>query len=250
MDVHNGSVAPNAQTELEPHSSNSELVRDAIIGLADGLTVPFALTAGLSSVGSTHLVILGGLAELFAGSISMGLGAYLAALTDTKHYEVEFARETRQIANSADLEDEEMYGLFAEYGLGREVVEPLARQLRGDPEAWVKFMMDFELKLERPKTSRGWISALVMGISYFVGGLIPMIPYFAVHSVNKALFISIGVTCVVLLIFGYCKAIATGTTKRAALYGAVETLGIGALAAGVSYGIVRGVNKGLGGTTG
>ncbi|KAF8855047.1 DUF125-domain-containing protein [Acephala macrosclerotiorum] len=115
---------------------------------------------------------------------------------------------------------------------------------------WVKFMMDFELKLERPKHLSAWISVLVMGISYFLGGLIPMIPYFAVSNVDRALFISISITCIVLPIFEYCKAIATGTTKRTAMYGAVETLAIGALAAGASYGIVRGVDKGLGGTVG
>ena len=153
-------------------------------------------------IGSTHLVILGGLAELFAGSISMGLGAYLAAITDIKHYEVEEARERRQVLNSADQEDEEMYRLFAVYGLQKGMVRPLAQHLRTDPDAWIKvrsasvmllpsskginlgkfvqikhkyeadfykFMMDFELKLEKPKTSKGWKSALMMGISYFLG---------------------------------------------------------------------------------
>ncbi|KFH43150.1 Vacuolar iron transporter-like protein [Hapsidospora chrysogenum ATCC 11550] len=161
---------------LERHTENDGLVRDAIIGLADGLTVPFAVTAGLSSInqeqtriGSTTLVILGGAAELFAGSISMSLGAYLATVTDAQHFHVEEAREQRQVADTPGLEGEMVVDMFAMYGLSREEISPLLENFRRNPEAWVKFMMDFELKLERPLPSQPFRSALTMGMAYFIG---------------------------------------------------------------------------------
>ncbi|KAF2110358.1 Ccc1 family [Lophiotrema nucula] len=225
----------------EHHTSNGAWVRDAIIGFADGLTVPFALTAGLSSIGSSHLVILGGLAELFAGSISMGLGAYLAALTEKNHYAVELLRERREVESVPSEEIEEIYDIFQPYGVSRGSVEPLVKELVRDKEAWVRFMMVFELGLQEPASSRLYLSALVMGLSYFFGGLVPMIPYFAIKDVTRALFVSIGITVVILLAFGYVKAIVTGTSKRGAVRGALETLVVGVLAAGASYGIVKGL---------
>ncbi|KAF2192107.1 DUF125-domain-containing protein [Zopfia rhizophila CBS 207.26] len=227
----------------EKHAENGAVVRDAIIGFADGLTVPFALTAGLSSIGSSRLVIIGGLAELFAGAISMGLGAYLAALTEKKHYEVEEARERKEVEEMPEAEEEEIYEIFKPYGIKRKSVRPIVEELKGDKESWVKFMMRHELNLPEPPTSRLYLSALTMGLSYFFGGLIPMIPYFAIPNVNKALFVSIGVTIAILLGFGYVKAIVTGTSKRGAVVSAVQTLAVGVLAAGASYGIVRGIER-------
>ncbi|KAF2232630.1 DUF125-domain-containing protein, partial [Viridothelium virens] len=223
------------------------LLRDTSLGLADGLTVPFALTAGLSSLGSSRLVILGGLAELFSGAISMGLGAYLAAATEQKQYEVAEARAQKEVEAEREVRvEEKTYRVLAGYGIspgaGRGVVEELRRR----PEEWVNFMMAFELRLEKPKTSQNWMSALAMGSSYFIGGLIPMIPYFASHNVNFALFLSIGITAAILLLFGFAKAKAMGTTKIAALWSALHTLVVGALAAGASYGIVRAVNSAKG----
>lgn len=234
------------KSHSEKHKSYNEMLRDAIIGFADGLTVPFALTAGLSAVGSTHIVIIGGTAELFAGAISMGLGAWLAAKTEEKHYLVEEAREKHEVRNMPQAEEEEIYEIFYQYGIPRASVEPLVECLKKDEEMWVKFMMDFELQLSKPDASRAWISALVMGLSYFIGGLIPMIPYFAYKNVNRALFMSIGITIFLLIGFGYVKAILTGMKRRDILASIVQTVAVGVLAAGTSYGIVSGINSAMG----
>ncbi|KAF2460128.1 VIT family-domain-containing protein [Lineolata rhizophorae] len=231
-----------SSSHSEQHSSHGEIIRDTIIGFADGLTVPFALTAGLSSTGSTRLVILGGLAELFSGAISMGLGAYLASITEKKAYEVEEAREYREVAEQPLAEEEEIFEIFDNYGIERERVMPVVEGLKMNPDMWVKFMMDFELKLEKPNTRRAWISAFVMGMSYFVGGLIPMLPYFFV-ALPTALFVSIAITVVILIVFGYVKAAVSGTDRAGCLFSAVQTLLVGAAAAGTSYAIVRGVDS-------
>jgi VIT1/CCC1 family predicted Fe2+/Mn2+ transporter len=254
------------QPHQEKHSGHGEIIRDSILGFADGLTVPFAVTAGLSSVGSLNLVILGGLAELFAGAISMGLGAFLAAITERKHYAVEEARELREVFECPKAEEQEIYDIMGEYGLDRERVRPVVEGLMSNKDMWVKvrgcfftpsprghrksklvrvwqFMMDFELKLEKPRNSRAWISALVMGLSYFLGGLIPMIPYFAFHNINHALFTSIAITALILVVFGFVKAVITGCTRKDAIISSLQTLMIGIIAAGTSYGIVRGVNQ-------
>lgn len=158
-------------SHAEGHTRHGDLVRDCIIGFADGLTVPFALTAGLSALGSSKLVILGGLAELFSGSISMGLGAYLAAVTDKKHWEVEEKRERREVAECPQAEEEEIYEIFETYGISREECRGVVTGLRANEDMWVQFMMDFELKLEKPATNKAWIEGLVMGIAYFLGKL-------------------------------------------------------------------------------
>ncbi|KAK3116951.1 Protein ccc1 [Teratosphaeriaceae sp. CCFEE 6253] len=227
----------------EGHTGHGELVRDTIIGFADGLTVPFALTAALSSLGSAKLVILGGLAELFAGSLSMGLGAYLAAVTEMKHYEVEELRERAEVKEKPKAEEEEIYEIFEQYGIARTQSKGVVEGLKANEDMWIRFMMDFELKLEKPRTKMAWIEGLVMGVSYFLGGLLPMIPYFAFTNVNHALFTSIGITVLVLVVFGYVKALVTGCRQADAAWSAVQTLIVGAVAAGASYGIVRGVNS-------
>ncbi|EMF14306.1 protein CCC1 [Sphaerulina musiva SO2202] len=241
QDVEKATTQSTSSGHAEGHSTNGIFVRDSIIGFADGLTVPFALTAGLSSLGSSKVVILGGLAELFAGSISMGLGAYLAAKTDLKHYEVEEKRERREVKDCPAAEEEEIYDIFDQYGIPRLASAGVVESLKKDEDAW--FMMDFELKLEKPLLKTAWVEGLVMGISYFFGGLFPMIPYFVTKQINEALFVSIGITVVILLAFGYVKGKATGCSVRDSAIGAVETLFIGALAAGVSYGIVKGINS-------
>ncbi|KAK3642611.1 Protein ccc1 [Elasticomyces elasticus] len=227
----------------ENHTGHGVLLRDAIIGFADGLTVPFALTAGLSSLGSSKLVILGGLAELFAGSLSMGLGAYLAAVTEKKHYEVEELRERREVKEKPQAEEDEIYDIFEQYGIGRSQSKGVVEGLKANEDMWVRFMMDFELKLVKPVTKMAWIEGAVMGVAYFFGGLLPMIPYFALHNVTHALFTSIGITAVILVVFGYVKAIVTGCRHKDAAWSAVQTLIVGVVAAGASYGIVRGVNS-------
>ncbi|KUI69900.1 Vacuolar iron transporter 1.1 [Cytospora mali] len=240
----------NPDPHAETHSNNGDMIRDMTIGFADGLTVPFALTAGLSSLGSTRLVVIGGLAELFSGMISMGLGAYLAAATERQHWEAEYAREQWEVDHCPDREREEIYEVLEKYGISRAaasgVVDELCVATPRGKERWVNFMMDFELQLPEPDTSAAWVSAVTMGLSYFVGGLIPMIPYFIMETAQQALFVSIGITVIILLVFGYIKTWVTIHNKRAGLWGALHTLLIGALAAGTSYVIVRLLDSGDG----
>lgn len=214
--------------------------------------MPFALTAGLSSLGSTKLVVIGGLAELFSGMISMGLGAYLAAATERQHWEAEYERERWEVDNCPEREREEIYEVLNKYGISRDaargVVDELCVATPKGKERWVNFMMDFELQLPEPDTSAAWVSAVTMGLSYFVGGLIPMIPYFVMNSAQQALLVSIAITVVILLVFGYVKTWVTIHNKRAGVWGALHTLLIGALAAGTSYGIVRLLDSGDGST--
>ncbi|KAH8896164.1 vacuolar iron transporter [Thozetella sp. PMI_491] len=227
----------------EKHTSHSEILRDIIIGFSDGLTVPFALTAGLSSLGDSHLVVIGGLAELFSGAISMGIGGYLAASTERQHYLSEQAREREEVICQPEEEREEIYGIMEKYGISREASTPLVEQLSRNPEQWVRFMMDFELRLEFQTANRAWVSAVAMGLSYFIGGLVPMIPYFALQNATHALFVSIGITAVILLVFGYIKSWITIRKGRATIWGAFQTLLVGAIAAGTSYGIVRALDS-------
>jgi len=227
----------------ERHNKNGDIIRDLIIGFADGLTVPFALTAGLSSLGSSRLVVIGGLAELCSGAISMGLGAYLAAVTDRDHYIAEEKRERVEVLTRPEDEKEEIYVILEGYGISREASKPVVVTLESNPDKWIEFMMAFELKLEKPNVSRAWVSAATMGVAYFIGGLIPMIPYFAITDVTHALFISIGITIVILLCFGFSKNYFTVKSKRSGIHGALQTLLIGVLAAGTSYGIVRALDS-------
>ncbi|KAK0712541.1 VIT family-domain-containing protein [Lasiosphaeria miniovina] len=231
---------PAAAAHVERHSGGYDAVlRDVILGFSDGLTVPFALTAGLSSLGSTRIVIMGGLAELFSGMISMGLGAYLAGVSERQHWEAEHARECWEVDHVPDEERSEIYDILARYGVTRAAAEPMVSQLCADKTTWVNFMMDFELSLPEPDVSRAWVSAATMGLSYFVGGLIPMLPYFFMDQASQALLVSVAITVVILLLFGYAKNWLTIRTKKAGVWGALQTLVIGALAAGTSYAIVR-----------
>jgi len=241
---------PPAEHHLHghPHSEkhtttggHDAVLRDIIIGFSDGLTVPFALTAGLSSLGSSKIVIIGGLAELFSGMISMGLGAYLACLTERQHWEAEHARECWEVDHVPELERAEVFDILCrDYGVSRAAATPMVDELCRDKDKWVRFMMDFELRLPEPDKGRAWISAATMGLSYFVGGLVPMLPYFfIVEDVQRALLASVVVTAVILLGFGFLKNWVTIRTRKAGVWGAFQTLVIGAAAAGTSYLIVR-----------
>lgn len=128
----------DAHTANESHSDHGDVIRDVIIGFADGLTVPFALTAGLSSLGSSKLVIIGGLAELFSGVISMGLGAYLAAVTDREHYQNEAAREKREVTEKPEAEKEEIFDIFAEYGINRTASQGVVECLTSNENNWIR----------------------------------------------------------------------------------------------------------------
>lgn len=229
---------PTPQVDQARIDSN-DILRDVIIGFSDGLTVPFALTAGLSSLGSTKLVIMGGLAELFSGMISMGLGAYLAAVTERDHYTSEEQRERKQVDCMPDEQRAEIFCILEKYQVSRAAAAPLVAELCKNRDQWARFMVDFSLRLERPNIHRAWISGVTMGMSYFIGGLIPMVPYFIMAKVGDAFLVSIAVTAFILIVFGYIKNFVAVRNHRAGAWGAVQTLIIGVLAAGTSYGIVK-----------
>ncbi|EXK23682.1 hypothetical protein FOMG_19557 [Fusarium oxysporum f. sp. melonis 26406] len=244
-DVHNMQAAYNKPTASTPkqYAKYKDHLSNIIIGFSDGLTVPFALTAGLSATGSIKLVIMGGLAELFAGAISMGLGAWLAADTDRQHYEKELTRKEQEVHQMPNAEEHEIHDIFAEYGISHEASTAVVQSLRANPDMYIKFMMHFKLRLEKPGSFKSWLSALFMGLSYFIGGLIPMVPYFCFKNVYHALFASIGISVVILLTFGYVKAHITGLDTKESAFSAVQTLVVGAFAAATSYGIVRGLDR-------
>lgn len=228
-------------THIEHHFTGSEIVRDVVIGMSDGLTVPFALAAGLSGVAnSTSIVITAGLAEIAAGSIAMGLGGYLAARSDAEHYASERETEQREVNTMPEKETEEVEMVFLAYGLEKEQSALVANSLRQRPEAWIDFMMRFELGLEKPNPKRALTSALTIGLSYIAGGLIPLTPYMLVPNVSTALRYSVVVTLAALLIFGYIKARFTGARP---FRSAFQTALIGGLAAAVAYGLAKYISK-------
>ena len=217
----------------ERHFTGKEIVRDVVIGMADGLTVPFALAAGLSgAVKSTNVVVIAGLAEIAAGSIAMGLGGYLAARSDAEHYDSEREREVREVHELPDEEEREVREVLHEWGMAPEESGPVVQALRKRPTAWVDFMMRFELGLEKPDPGRAVRSAGTIAASYVVGGLIPLFPYMVIHQANQALMLSVVVTLIALGVFGYVKGRFTGL---APLRSASQTMVIGALAAGVAF---------------
>ena len=222
---------------IESHFTGGETVRDVVIGMSDGLTVPFALAAGLSgAVASAHVVVVAGLAEIAAGSIAMGLGGFLAAKSDAEHYEQELAREKRETETIPEAEASEVSALFASYGLTEEESKPIVSVLRQKPDAWVSFMMRFELGLEEPRPGRALWSALTISGAYAVGGLVPLSPYMLLSQMHSAFLLSVTVTLLALFVFGYVKGRYTGA---APLRGAIQTLIIGALAAGAAYLIAK-----------
>lgn len=227
------------RTHAERHFTGSALVRDIVLGMSDGLTVPFALAAGLSgAVSSGRIIITAGLAELAAGAIAMGLGGYLAARGDAEHYSSELAREEREVETKPEEERLEIIELFRQYGLSPEesgsVVEALAKR----PRAWRDFMMRFELGLEEPDPKRALRSAITIGGSYIAGGLIPLAPYFLVEAVRSALFASVAVTLVALLVFGSVKGRFTGSRP---LRSGLQTVFIGGVAAAAAFALARAI---------
>ena len=199
-----------ATPHAEKHFTATETVRDIVIGMADGLTVPFALAAGISGAVATNphastLVVTAGFAEIAAGSIAMGLGAYLAAKTDFEHYASERKREVQETVELPDVETEEVAKVFRHYGLSDAEMAPIVNAIISNQENWVDFMMRFELGLEEPHPKRARISALTIAISYIVGGLIPLTPYILLSSVRTGLLYSVGVTLLALAFFGWVK---------------------------------------------
>src|SRR5580765_8167854 len=196
---------------VERHFTSGESVRDIVIGMSDGLTVPFALAAGLSgAVDSTSIVITAGLAEIAAGSIAMGLGGYLAARSDAEHYASERRREETEIRDIPAAEIKEVTDVLGAYGVSVEAAAPVVRALKARPEAWIDFMMRFELGLERPDPKRALVSAGSIAGAYIAGGLIPLAPYFMFAAAARALTISVAFTLLALFAFGYVKGHFTG----------------------------------------
>lgn len=224
-------------THLERHFTSSNFVRDVVIGMSDGLTVPFALAAGLSgAIANTRFIVIGGLAEIAAGAIAMGLGGYLAARGDAEHYEQEREREYREIKEIPEEEMAEVGRVFQNYGLSAEESEPVVEALSKRPDAWVDFMMRFELGLEEPDPKRAVTSAGTIAASYVAGGLIPLSPYILLSSAYRALIFSAIVTLAALGLFGFIKGRYTGSN---ALRSAAQTVVIGGLAAAVAFALAK-----------
>jgi len=227
----------------ERHFTASEVVRDIVIGMSDGLTVPFALAAGLTggltgTANPTSIIVTAGLAEIAAGSIAMGLGGYLAAKSDAEHYAKEREREKREVAEIPHEEMKEVAEVFEEYGLTREQTRPLVEALRKQPQKWIDFMMRFELGLEQPDPKRALTSALTIGGAYAVGGFVPLAPYMAMKNASIALLFSIAVTLLALLVFGFIKGRFTGMRP---VRSALQTALIGSVAAGAAFLIARAI---------
>lgn len=222
---------------VEKHFTAGDAVRDVVIGMSDGLTVPFALAAGLTgAISQTHIILTAGFAEIAAGSIAMGLGGYLAARGDAEHYAHEQAREEHEIVAIPEAEAQEVREIFQSYGLSSDECATVIGSLRRRPKDWVAFMMRFELGLEKPEPSRAWKSALTIAIAYIVGGVIPLSAYLFLSDAHSALRLSVVVTLVALAVFGGIKGRFTGVPV---IRSALQTSIIGGLAAAAAFGIAR-----------
>jgi VIT1/CCC1 family predicted Fe2+/Mn2+ transporter len=229
-------ASSSAAHHHETHFQSGDTVRDIVIGMSDGLTVPFALAAGLSgAINSLHIIVLAGLAEIAAGAIAMGLGGYLAARGDAEHYRNERLREEREVVERRRDEEEEIYQIFDAYGVERHEATPVLTALQRNPPAWVDFMMRFELGLEEPQASRALRSAMTIAGSYVLGGLIPLLPYM-LGTPRTALPASVGITLLALLLFGAIKGRITGA---GAARSGLQTVTIGGLAAAAAFGLAH-----------
>ncbi len=226
---------------IEKHFTSGEVVRDVVIGMSDGLTVPFALAAGISGAVMsanmpTNIIVTAGFAEIVAGSIAMGLGGYLAGRTDVEHYESEYAREMYEIDKMLQHEKDEVVEILENYGLTEEESIPIVESLAARPNDFADFMMRFELGLEKPEPRRALQSGLTIGGAYIFGGLIPLVPYILINEAHTALLWSVAVTVLALFVFGYIKGIFTGASP---IKSALQTCLIGSLAAAVAFGLAR-----------
>lgn len=221
----------------EEHLTSSDWIRDVVIGMSDGLTVPFALAAGLSgAVDSTGIIVIAGIAEIAAGSIAMGLGGYLAGKTEQDHYNTELKREYYEVEHMHDREIAETKEFFSSLGLSEAVQDKATEEIARDKDKWVSFMMKYELGLDQPDPKRATKSALNIGFSYVVGGLVPLSPYFFVDSPLTGLKFSVVVTLICLFIFGWFKSKITGV---APLPGALRVTLIGAMAAAAAFAVAK-----------
>ncbi|RED54725.1 VIT1/CCC1 transporter family protein [Cohnella lupini] len=230
---------PEKEPHLEKHFKASEFIRDVVIGMSDGLTVPFALAAGLSgSVSGTNLVVIAGVAEIAAGSIAMGLGGYLAARTDREHYENERKREQREISEVPDREKEEVAEILKQWGLKEPNITSAVESISDNPDNWVDFMLKHELGLEKPQPQpqRARNSSLTIGLSYIIGGFIPLLPYIFISRAQTALITSVIATIIALFIFGYIKGRYTGYRP---FRSAGQTTLVGGVAAGIAFMVAK-----------
>jgi VIT1/CCC1 family predicted Fe2+/Mn2+ transporter len=223
---------------VESHFEASDTVRDVVIGMADGLTVPFALAAGLTgtAAATSKLVVIAGLAEIAAGSIAMGLGGYLAARTDRDHYESERARELRETIELPQKERDEVADVFRGFGMSEENIKPVVDAISADQTRWVDFMMRFELGFEKPDPLRARNSAATIAVSYILGGLVPLSSYMLLDNLQTALTVSVVVTLLALFAFGYFKGKLTGIPP---FRGGLQTVVIGGLASAAAFGLAR-----------
>ena len=222
---------------IEHHLKSSDLLRDVVIGMSDGLTVPFALAAGLSgAVDSTSIIVIAGIAEIAAGSIAMGLGGYLAGKTEQDHYTSELKREYYEVDHLRHREIEETKEFFKNIGLSEELQNKATEEIAKDKKQWVEFMMKYELGLDKPDPKRATKSALNIGLSYVFGGLVPLSPYFFIDSPTQALSISLVVTLLCLFVFGWFKSKITGVHPW---WGAIRVTMIGAAAAAAAFGVAK-----------
>jgi VIT1/CCC1 family predicted Fe2+/Mn2+ transporter len=225
---------------VERHFTASAVVRDVVIGMSDGLTVPFALAAGLSgAIQQAGIIVTAGLAEIAAGSIAMGLGGYLAAKSDAEHYVAEKRREEQEVLDVPREEMREVAEVFREYGIAEELIKPVVEAMSKKPKEWVDFMMRFELGLEKPDPRRARISAAVIAGAYVVGGLIPLAPYMLMHDPRMALWVSVVMTLTALAVFGLIKGRFTGARP---LKSAIQTTVTGGLAAAAAFMIARAIS--------
>jgi VIT1/CCC1 family predicted Fe2+/Mn2+ transporter len=227
----------------ESHLQSSDLLTDVVIGMSDGLTVPFALAAGLSGAvhGDVSIIWIAGIAEIAAGSIAMGLGGYLAGKTEQDHYASELKNEYWELTNKREAEIQEVRKVFLDWGLSKETAEEATLEIIKDDKRWVDFMMKYELGLEKPDPKRATRSAFNIGLSYVVGGFVPLIPYFYVTEALDGLKISAIITLICLFIFGFFKSKITGINPWT---GGLKVMMIGALAAGAAFSIAKLIEAG------
>jgi predicted membrane protein (TIGR00267 family) len=227
----------HSHDHIESHLKSSDFLRDVVIGMSDGLTVPFALAAGLSgAVDASNIIVIAGIAEIAAGSIAMGLGGYLAGKTEQDHYKSEVKREYDEVENLRHVEIAETKEFFANIGLSADLQEKATQEIAQDKDRWVDFMMKYELGLDKPDPKRATKSAMNIGFSYVAGGIIPLSPYFFIAESSEALKYSVLATIICLFVFGYFKSRVTGVH---ALWGAIRVTLIGAIAAAAAFGVAK-----------
>jgi len=224
----------------EQHKKNTNIVRDIIIGMSDGLTVPFALTAGLSGVLDTnHLIIVSGLAEITAGCISMGLGGFLAGQSEAEHYDAELKIEHKEIEDVPFIELKEVEDIFSELGVDKKLSKQVALQVSRNKNKWADFMMKLELKMEKPATNQAIKSASTIALSYLIGGFIPLFPYIVFSSSKSGFIVSCIVTILALVVFGFFKS---KMTAQPMVKGTLKVATTGIIAAAAAFLLAKAVS--------